>query len=287
MKVDDAAATIARLGGIATTRQLRSAGVSADAIGRAVLLRGTVLRPRRGIFALPTAPPMIVRALAAGGALAATSAANHYGLWTPEDRRLHVSVRSDAHVPPTPDVVRHRDAHHLVREEQFLVSRQSCVRQCIRMLEFDEAVAVLDSALHQDADGAAPPIDLASLRASLPRRLHPVIHASNSRSEAGAETLARVRLARVGVQARPQVRIARGIRVDLLIGDRLVVEIGSEEFHAHPDQYESDHGRAAIIVGLGFELLEFTTRQIMDDWETVEAVILERALPRTFLRQSS
>lgn len=89
----------------------------------------------------------------------------------------------------------------------------------------------------------------------------------------------------MGVQARTQVWIARGIRVDLLIGERLVVEIGSEQFHADPDQYESDHSRAATIVGLGFELLEFTTRQIMDDWSTVEAVILERALPRTTLRQ--
>lgn len=276
---------VTRLGGIATTRQLRSAGVGPDAIGRAVLFRGTLIRPRRGIFAIPSAPPMIVRALAAGGALAAISAAEHYGLWTPSDRRLHISVRADAHLPRIPNVVPLRDAHHLTPGEQFLVSRQSCVRQCIRLLEFDEAVAVLDSALHQDTAGAVPPLDLASLRASLPRRLHSVIDASDSRSEAGAETLTRVRLARAGVIARPQVWIARGIRVDLLIGDRLVIEIGSEEFHAHPDQYELDHGRAAIIAGLGFELLEFTTRQVLHDWSTVEAVILERARPRATLRQ--
>lgn len=195
MKVDDAAATVARLGGLATTRQLRLAGVGADAVRRAVLLRGTLLRPRRGVFAIPTAPPMIIRAIAAGGSLAALSAADYYGLWTPQDRRLHISVRPDAHLAPDPKVVRHRDAHRLVRGEQFLVSRQSCVRQCIRALVFDEAVALLDSALHQDADGTTPPIDLPSLRASLPTRFHPVLDAANSRSEAGAETLARVRLA--------------------------------------------------------------------------------------------
>ncbi|MEO6117080.1 MAG: hypothetical protein ABIP33_11900, partial [Pseudolysinimonas sp.] len=276
---------VAALGGITTTARLLQQGVHPDAIRRAVVRRGSLLRPRRGIIALRSTPRPILRAVAAGGALAATSAAEFYGIWVPTDARLHISVRSDAPTSRDPRVVIHRDLHHLKTAEKFVVSRESCVRQCIRNLPFDQAVAVVDSARHQDRGGAVPQLDLSRLRFDLPARLHPVIDASDERAEAGAESLARVRLARSGVTARPQVWIARGIRVDLLIGDRLVVEIGSQEFHAHPDQYEADHTRAATIVGLGFELLEFTTLQVVNDWATVEGVILERARPRVTLNQ--
>ncbi|CAN5450132.1 hypothetical protein BH10ACT6_BH10ACT6_13260 [soil metagenome] len=290
MRVDDAVRAVARRGGIATTAELRAAGVRPDAINRAVLLKSTLIRPRRGIFALATAPPEVLRAIRAGGALAATSAAQLYGLWTPPDGRLHVSVRRDAHLSASHRVVYHRDAHHLGPSERFLVSRQSCVRQCIRFLPFSEAVAVLDSALHQLAQNAVPAIDLDLdldlMRRDLPRRLHPVLDASDGRAEAGAESLARTRLAQVGVIATPQQWIASGIRVDLLIDD-LVVEIGSREFHADPDQYEHDHARAALIVGLGFDYLEFTTSQVTGDWDTVEGVILRRIEARGASRQHS
>ena len=289
MRVDDAAHAVARLGGIATTAQLRAAAVHPDAIGRAVS-RSILLRPRRGVVALPSTPPVLLRAIGAGGALAATSAAELYGLWTPSDRRLHVSVRRDAPVSRNSRIVLLRDAHHLTPEERFVVSRQSCVRQCIRLLPFPEAVAVLDSALHHDghdqhdALGDEIPLDLELLRSRLPKRLHSVVDAADGRSEAGAESIARTRLARLGVVATPQQWLTRGVRVDLLVDD-LVIEIGSKEFHADPVQYEHDHGRAALIVGLGFDYLEFTTLQIMDDWATVEGVILGRIESRAASRQ--
>jgi hypothetical protein len=217
MRVDDAVRAVAGLGGIATTAQLRAAGVHADAIGRAVLLRSSLVRPRRGVVALPSTPPVLLRAIRAGGALAATSAAEFHGLWTPSDPRLHVSARRDAPVSRDARIVVHRDAHHLASDELFLVSRQSCVRQCIRMLALPEAVAVLDSALHQDALGqvdalgAPTPIDLDLLRRQLPRRLHPVVDAADGGAEAGAESIARTRLARVGVVAVPQQWLTQGV----------------------------------------------------------------------------
>ena len=290
MKVDDAAHVVATLGGIATTAQLRAAGVHPDAIGRAVLLKATLVRPRRGILALPSTPPVVLRSIRAGGALAATSAAQFHGLWTPSDARLHVSVRRDAPVSSNARIVLHRDAHHLAPGERFVVSRHTCVRQCIRTLPFHEAVAVLDSALHQDALddlgalGVGGPIDLALLRRQLPRRLNPVMDAADGRAEAGAESIARIRLARLGVVAVPQQWLTQGVRADLLVDD-LVIEIGSKEFHADPEQYERDHGRAALIIGLGFDYLEFTTLQVMNEWPTVEGVIRARMDTRAASRQ--
>jgi len=252
-------------------------GVSKDAIHRAVTLRRTLKRPRYGVVALPELPEPILRAAAVGGALAGVSAAEYYGLWTPTRPPLHVSIRADAVRRAGRAAVLIRDGASLGRDERFVVSVQTCVRQCIRSLPFDEAVAVLDSALHLQADGGARSLDLPALRRSLPRRLHPVLDAADARAEAGAESLARVRLERMGIHARPQVWVTSRIRVDLLVNDRLVIEIGSKEFHADPKQYESDHDRSATLLALGCELLEFTTDQVMSDWPFVAGIIADRA----------
>jgi very-short-patch-repair endonuclease len=287
MNVDRAPEAVARLGGIARTRDLLETGIAIDAIRRAVLLRRTLVRPRRGIVALASTPPVVLRALAAGGALACVSAAEHYGFWTPGDQRLHLSVRSDTHTTSNPRVVLHRDAHHLRVDERFVASRESCVSQCIRELSFDDAIAVLDSALNQSLTGRAMPFELDALRRSLPGRLQSVIDAADARSEAGAESIACVRLRRLGLAVRPQVWVTRGVRCDLLIGDALIVEIGSREFHADPQQYEADHRRSTLLTGLGFDVVEFTTAQVMSDWPAVESAILARHYSAHSLEQRS
>lgn len=263
---------VASLGGIARVVDVRRHGVGKDSIRRAVI-RGRLRRPRYGLVALPSLPAAILRAAEAGGALAGLSAAAYYGLWTPAHGLLGVSIRSDAVRLEDPAVELIRDGHYHSDAERFVVSLASCVSQCIRLLPFDEAVALLDSALYSHPAH----LDIEAIRVRLPARFHSVLDAADPRSEAGAESLARVRLARVGIRARPQVWITRSIRVDLLVGDRLVIEIGSKEFHAHPDQYELDHERAATLLALGCDVLEFTTNQVMDDWDAVADIIAQRA----------
>lgn len=277
MAKPDPVAVVAALGGIARVRDVRGRGVSKDAIRRAVVDHRTLLRPRYGVVCVPGLPDPIFRAATAGGALAAMSAAEYYGLWTPPLRRLHVSIRADAGRRVARQLVLVRDGERLGPGERFLVSLNTCARQCVRLLPFDEAVAVLDSALHLAQVGTEPHLDMSRLRQELPHRLHAVLDAADRRSEAGAESLARVRLAGIGITARPQVWLTQQIRVDLLISDRLVVEIGSKEFHSDPRQYEEDHARSATLLALGCEVLEFTTSQVMDDWHFVEGIIADRA----------
>ena len=272
----DPAAAVASLGGIARVRDVRMLGVSKDAIHRAVTSSRTLRRPRYGVVALPDLPDPILRAAAAGGALAAVSAADYYGLWTPQHAELHISVRADAARRTRGRARLVRDGSRLGREERFVVSLQTCVRQCAVLLPFDEAVAVLDSALHRSAAGIGTAVDLDALRHTLPHRLHGVLDAADARAEAGAESLARVRLARIGIRARPQVWVTQKIRVDLLVQDRFVIEIGSKEFHADPTQYERDHDRAATLLALGCDVLEFTTGQVIHDWAFVEGIVADR-----------
>ena len=252
-------------------------GVSKDALQRAVAAHRTLIRPRYGIVALPDIPQSLLRAAAVGGALAAVSAGEYYGLWTPPRSPLHVSVRTDAVRRVHGQAALIRDGARLRPDERFVVSLETCLRQCIEILPFDSAVAVLDSALHLEAVGLGSAVDLPALKHALPRRLQAVLDHTDSRSEAGAESLARVRLGRIGIAARPQVWVTRHIRVDLLIQDRLVIEIGSKEFHANASQYERDHDRAATLLALGCVVLDFTTNQVMDDWPFVQGIIAAHA----------
>jgi len=282
MAAPDPVDVVTSLGGIARVRDVRMRGVSKDAIQRAITVRRTLTRPRYGIVAVPGLPDPIRRAAAAGGALAAMSAAQYYGLWAPTGHRMHVSIRADAVRQPDSRVQLVRDGEQLGQDERFVVSLETCIRQCIQRLPFDEAVAVLDSALHLDADGVGTAVDLQHLRHGLRRRFHAVLDAADARSESGAETLTRVRLGLIGIAARPQVWVTRGIRVDLVIHDRLVVEIGSKEFHADPQQYEKDHDRAATLRALGCDVLEFTTNQVIEDWPFIEGIIVDHVRRATW-----
>jgi very-short-patch-repair endonuclease len=146
---------------------------------------------------------------------------------------------------------------------------------------FEMAVAVLDSALHVPMRPDWTPrrasivstSEITTLFASLPRRLRPLGSACNPNAEAGSESVARVRLMLAGILATPQVWVTDHIRVDLLIGDRLVIEIGSFRYHGNAAAYERDHERLATLLALGFVVLEFTYHQVMNDWNTVELII--------------
>ena len=99
---------------------------------------------------------------------------------------------------------------------------------------------------------------------------------ADPRSESGTESILRVHLALAGVIARAQVPIpfAPLERFDLVIGDRLVIECESAEFHGGEEQRLRDLRRDAQAVGYGFIVLHYDYAQVMFDIETVLAGIL-------------
>ncbi|WP_185201318.1 endonuclease domain-containing protein [Glaciihabitans sp. INWT7] len=78
----------------------------------------------------------------------------------------------------------------------------------------------------------------------------------------------------LGLVVRIQVALAPGIRVDMLIGDRLVVEVDGREYHSDPSAFERDRVRDARLTALGYRVLHFSYSQVMYDWPAVEAAIL-------------
>ena len=56
---------------------------------------------------------------------------------------------------------------------------------------------------------------------------------------------------------------------DLLIGDRLIVECEGYAAHGDKDVFERDRERFAFLRSCGYLVLNFSHKQIIDDWESV------------------
>jgi very-short-patch-repair endonuclease len=96
----------------------------------------------------------------------------------------------------------------------------------------------------------------------------------DGRSESIIESISRFRCRALGLQVRIQVTLASGVRVDMVIGDRLVVEVDGREYHSNPAAFERDRIRDARLTALGYRVLHFSYKQVMYDWPSVEAAIL-------------
>ncbi|MGJ3509378.1 endonuclease domain-containing protein [Enemella sp. A6] len=85
--------------------------------------------------------------------------------------------------------------------------------------------------------------------------------------------MVRLRLAALGLQVTPQVPIGRIGRVDLLVGERLVIEVDSIEHHTTLENYRNDRWRDLRLAALGYRVIRLTYHQVIYDWpETAELI---------------
>ncbi|WP_308467449.1 hypothetical protein [Rathayibacter soli] len=133
------------------------------------------------------------------------------------------------------------------------------------------AVVMLDSALNLKK------VAMRQLRAatvSLPARYSRVLDLCDGTSQSGTESLVRLRLRRLGIRVRTQVQIRSVGRVDLLVGDRLVIECDSHEFHDGDVASARDYDRDIALIDRDYVVLRLNYRQIVHEWERIEPVIL-------------
>jgi very-short-patch-repair endonuclease len=62
--------------------------------------------------------------------------------------------------------------------------------------------------------------------------------------------------------------------VDLLVGDRLVVELDGEQWHGG-DRFEEDRRRDLALVAAGYLVVRISYRQVMNEWDAIERLLLE------------
>ncbi|QEO09852.1 endonuclease domain-containing protein [Protaetiibacter larvae] len=271
-------AAIRRRGGLAATHELHR-----DGFGREVLRRATrtgeIRRIRQGWYILPDTPSAVADCLRVGGRATCITLIEHLGLWVHAHvREVHVAVRPHAcqlrdprdyrRRGPQPDAVVHwtdADVDAVADGSRMLVSLPQALRELALCCGAEAAFVAAESAM---AAGMLRAEEWSSVCDTLPAGFAVRLRPAGPRSGSITEAVFHFRSPMFGVRVRQQVQIGPD-RVDNLLGDRLIIELDSREFH----ERERDYARDARLNARGFRILRFSYQQIMFDWPQVEAAI--------------
>lgn len=254
-------------GGIVRSRDLQAQGVSRHALAKAVR-SGAVRRLRRNWITLPDVDTALQAAADRGVILSCLTQAQRLGLWIPErPKRPHVAAARGSHVD-APSCSIHWSAPIVPRTPSTLEDvLENVLMYTARCQNYENALAIWESALNKGF------IDHAKLE-SLPftgvaRKL--VLECSPY-ADSGLESIFRTRLRWLRVPIRAQVWLY-GHRVDLLIGERLVVQIDGQD-HVGA-QRTADNRHDAELKLRDYHVIRVGYEQIMFDWPSVQFLIQE------------
>ncbi|WP_405216076.1 DUF559 domain-containing protein [Agrococcus sp. Ld7] len=263
--------TLATRAGILTRAQLVSIGWTRPQLEQAVATGGLV-RVRPGWFAGKPVDPEVLAAVEAFGCSSCFSALRLHGVWVPEGTGAHVRLP------------RHRQRRRRQGEPKrcrpfgmqppvasAIDSLEVAFRCVLRCGSREEVVVVIDSILQRQLASRSA---LEHWMEDAPAATRALLELADGRSESGTESMVRFRCWRRRLATRIQVRVMEGVRVDVLIGDRLIIECDSREHHTGADAYESDRRRDRRLIARGFIVMRLTYRQIHDEWPEIEREIL-------------
>ncbi|WP_179229106.1 type IV toxin-antitoxin system AbiEi family antitoxin domain-containing protein [Parenemella sanctibonifatiensis] len=248
------------------TAELRRDGWSDWKIRKAAA-RGDLVRLRRGWYADgSSSDPDLINAVRQGGAISCITALERLGVFvpshsTPHVRRTERSYRRRggcrAHGCHEPVLGGVDDIHTALR----------CAIRCMT----PEWILVIVESIHvQELMTMSHILDAV---AGAPRWVLQLLERLDQ-AESGTETLVRLWLRRLGIKMTCQVTIVGVGRVDLLIGQRLVIEVDGFEYHSSPEQFEKDRQRDRRLVALGYLVVRLSYRQVMENWDEVLPDIL-------------
>ncbi len=265
-----------RLGGVARVSALIDRGISQGQI-RAAVRTGVVGSIRKGWIRSADASPVVIEAVQLGGRLSCISAAEHLGLWTlRRDADLHVGIpshsgRARAQARTAPGVVAHWSADPWRLRAEPVESVASSLAQMASCQPSESVVAAIDSALNK---GLVSMAELRKALAPLPVDKQNLLEWADGQCQSGLESLCRYRLTLLGLRIRSQVRIEGVGRVDLLVGDRLVLEADGRQWHESANAYATDRARDLRLTLLGYHVIRLTFEQIVNGWPLVELTIV-------------
>ena len=259
--------SVAERAGVARVTRLRELGHSRHTIALA-LEHGVLVRVRRDWVALPGADPELVAAARWGVVLTCVTLARRLRLWVLEEDRCHVAAlpHSSGRKPrlatvhwAAPVVPRHPDALVDSVENALILVAQCQPREA--------ALAIWESAIRQ---GMVATEELKRL--PLPGAAAVLLAEAQPFRDSGLETIFLDRLRWLDLRIVPQAWIA-GHRVDVLIGDRLVVQIDGG--HHVGEQRSSDIAHDAVLTTRGYHVIRVGYQQVIDDWPFVQGVIMQ------------
>ena len=267
--VDRLVEWVAAAGGIAHRNAAGNAGFPL-AVRRAAARCGAIQRVRRDWLATDDAPADLLTAAENGGSLTCVSAARRRGWWMPEgaDDSVHVRLEPHAASPISP-VTAHWTQRIAPAPGYGLVeSVEDILAHIAVCLPPEDAQIMWNSAVQVEK---ITPIALRRVRWPH-RHARECAERVSTQSDSGLETILVVRLSGWGVPMRQQV-VLLGRPVDLLIGERLVIQVDGFAHHSSSAQRSKDVAFDAELTLLGYTVFRFTYAQVMHDWDTVERTI--------------
>lgn len=269
-----------RLGGVASRKALIRLTCRADL--EAALASGDLVRIARGRYALAVTDDTTRLAATVGGVLGRTSAAIHHGwavktvpakphLVVPRWRSVDQRVRHQAHVHPVREPV--------TSEDGIATDVESTLRDCLRHLPFDEALAVADSALRSGvASSLLRRIGESAAGPGAPRIRRVAEQASALGANPFESVLRAIALDVPRLAVEPQVTIREPgmvARPDLVdTGLRIVLEADSFEWHGGRSALARDARRYNLLVVNGWIVLRFAWEDVMHDQDYVRSVLV-------------
>jgi very-short-patch-repair endonuclease len=275
---------VARVGHLATRRQLAALGFGRHTLERA-LAAGSLVKIRPGWVGTRAASQLAVIAVLQGGRLTAATALATYGVWSGTDRSIHVQIPANAHRAVQPPLVPLADfaapefsyrgiVRHWVPCQEpratdafWRVTVTDALLRFARTQNDEQLAASIESAVHNRLLSRS---DVAELFLRLPRRQHPIRSRLTFQAESGLETVAGLRLAQYGHPIMQQVQIGPD-RVDLVIDGFLVVELDGDKWH----DPVTDRIRTNRLIRAGYRVLRFGYTDVFERWDDTLATIHE------------
>lgn len=238
---------------------------------------GRVLLHANGCLALPGADTDVVHARSCSALLTCVTAARAYDLSLlapPTESHLAVAHARGAlrlKASRGARIVVHREvpamltatAHPGAADQSvpLMVTPSEALARMLRCQEDMAAVVAVDSALNRrlctvsDIEGL--------LRGPGSARARAVLAECDGRSLSPAETVARVTLRRAGLSVEPNVFIPGVGWVDLLVGERVVVELDGYAYHSSVVAFRTDRRRDRELQSRGLIALRFPSDEAL------------------------
>ncbi len=260
----DAIDYLRRMGGVARTGQLLSAGCTRTDIAR--MADAGVHQLRRGVFSLPDCRPELLAAVRHNARLTCASAAGHYGLWLREPPDRHHLACNHGHGS---GFVRHRT----IRFEGPalpVAAVEDVVLHALGCLAPPASTAMATSAIRLHG------VPLELLRDQpLGSRSGPVrtaLQLLDLRAESIVEVDAQHLFQTNGIGYDAQVYLPGIGRVDFLLEGFLIVEVDGFAFHSNREALRRDLRRNNASTLGGFTVLRYMPEHI---WFEPERVLAE------------
>lgn len=271
----------AQNGGVVGRRHLIRLGVDPAEIADLVRA-GVLLLIRRGWYATAVARPEVVAAVKAGATLTCLSAlALTPDIWIPPVvKRDH--LRWPAHHRTSLRTGSSCRAHVTLGTSLRAVDPLRNALQCaVNCLDEDYyVVALLDSLLRTPDPHTVE--EIREVFDGAPERVQRLLNVLDPASQSGTESVTRHRLHSANIRVRSQATIPEVGRVDLLVGDRLIIECDSDDFHNGEQRKEDARRDRKSTIGR-YHVLRIDYDDVMFDWDTVFADITEMVRSRRHL----